>query len=212
MNIRTKLKKYAFAPFSVQMMHDVLADYKRPNDKISELLASGALVAIKRGLYVAGEEMDLPHVEPFLIANHLRGPSYISLESALSYWGLIPERVSEFSSVTLKTSQVFRTPIGRFSFTHLDPPYYALGIQNIALKSNQNVLIASLEKALCDKIVLTSNINLRSVKLAKSWLLDDMRMDAELLKLMDTDKMTSWLELAPKAQSIEILIKTLKKL
>lgn len=212
MNIRTKLKKYAFAPFSVQLMHDVLVEYKRPNDKISELLASGALVAIKRGLYIAGEEMDLPNVEPFLIANHLRGPSYISLETALSYWGLIPERVSEFSSVTLKSSQTFRTSLGRFSFTHLDAPYYALGIKNVELKSNQNVMIASPEKALCDKIILTSNVNLRSVKQTKSWLLEDMRMEVETLKLMDAELIASWLELAPKAQSIENLMKTLKKL
>ena len=84
-----------------------LDEYNRPNDKISEMLKSGDLTSLRRGLYVPGPELDLPSPDVFLIANHLRGPSYVSLESALSYWGLIPERVFEISSVTLKTSKVY---------------------------------------------------------------------------------------------------------
>ena len=55
--------------------------------------------------------MDLPSPEPFLIANHLRGPSYVSLEAALFYWNLIPERIYEISSATIKTSKTYKTQI-----------------------------------------------------------------------------------------------------
>lgn len=86
-------------------MLDMLKDHKRPNDKISELVKSGDLIALKRGLYLPGERTNLAAPEPFLTANYLGGPSYISLETALSYWGLIPERVYEISSITMQLSK-----------------------------------------------------------------------------------------------------------
>lgn len=64
----------------------------RPNDNIYGLIKKGELTKVKRGLYVAGPKIKMARPEPFLIANHLWGRGYASLESALSYWGLIPER------------------------------------------------------------------------------------------------------------------------
>ena len=100
MDFRTRIKEYAEAPISRHLILELLSDYHSPNDKISELLKSKELVSIRRGLYIIGLKMDLPSPEPFLTANHLRGPSYVSLESALSYWNMIPERVYEISSVS----------------------------------------------------------------------------------------------------------------
>src|SRR6218665_3344082 len=99
------VRKLKSVPLTRQVMLDILKDYKSPNDKISELVKSGELISMRRGLYVS--DAGLPPVSPFLIANHLRGPSYVSLESALSFWGLIPERVYEISSVTTKTSKEY---------------------------------------------------------------------------------------------------------
>lgn len=212
MILRNKLKHYAPIPVSTHLMHEVLADYKRPNDKISELILSGALVSVRRGLYVFGDDLDLPNPEPFLIANHLRGPSYISSESALAYWGMIPERTFEVSSVTLKTSKKYHTPKGRFSYEHVDAPYYAFGIRSVKLTPNQQVMIASPEKAICDKIVLTSQLNLRSIKQTRAWLLEDMRFDLHELRALNCEAMESWLEDAPKRESIKMFIKTLREL
>ena len=153
--------------------------------------------------------MDLPTPEPFLIANHLRGPSYVSLESALSYWNMIPERAYEISSVTLKTSKIFKTPVGRYSYRHLNAPYYSYGIKSIAYSPKQTILIASAEKALCDKIVLTPKIYLRSIKQTQEFLMEDLRMDSEVLKTLDTKLMELWIENAPKKSSLKMLIKTL---
>ena len=107
MNFGTVLKKYAEAPISRHLILELLSDYKSPNDKISELLKSKELISIRRGLYIIGPKVGLPSPEPFLIANHLRGPSYVSLESALSYWSMIPERTYEICSVTLKFSKIY---------------------------------------------------------------------------------------------------------
>jgi len=93
-------------PLSRQLILELLKDYKRPNDKISEWIKNGELISLRRGLYIPGPKSDIEKPEPFLIANHLCGPSYVSLESALSYWGLIPERVYEITSVTLKSKKI----------------------------------------------------------------------------------------------------------
>jgi hypothetical protein len=212
MDFRTIIKDYAEAPISRHLILELLSKYKSPNDKISELLKSKELISIRRGLYTIGPKLDLPSPEPFLIANHLRGPSYVSLESALSYWNMIPERVYEISSVTTKTSKLYKTPVGRYSYKQLRTPYYSYGIKSIEYSSKQTVLLASREKALCDKIVLTPKINLRSIKQTKEFLTEDLRMDLEVLRILDTKVMELWIENAPKKSSLKMLIKTLSEL
>lgn len=76
-----------------------------------------------------GAKTNVPKPDPFLIANHLWGPSYISLETALAYWGLIPERVFEISSVTTKPTKTYDTKAGRFSYFHANIPYYSVRIK-----------------------------------------------------------------------------------
>jgi hypothetical protein len=212
MDFRTIIKEYTEAPISRHLILELLSNYKRPNDKISELLKSKELISIRKGLYIIGPKMDLPSPEPFLIANHLTGPSYISLESALSYWNMIPERAYEISSVTIKTSRLYKTPVGRFSYKQLKVPYYSYGIKRIAYSPKQTVLIASREKALCDKILLTPKINLRSIKQTQEFLMEDLRMDNEVLRTLDTKVMELWIEDAPKKSSLKILVKTLIEL
>lgn len=212
MDFRTRIRKYAETPISRHLILEMLSDYQRPNDKISELLKSKELISVRRGLYITGPKTDLPSPEPFLIANHLRGPSYVSLESALSYWSMIPERAYEISSVTIKTSKTYKTPVGRFSYQQLKTPYYSYGIKNIEYSSRQTMLIAIPEKALCDKIVLTPKINLRSIKQTQEFLIDDLRIDSEVLGTLDTELMKLWIKNAPKKNSLKMLIKTLIEL
>jgi predicted transcriptional regulator of viral defense system len=101
--------------------------------------------------------------EPFLLANQIFGPSYVSFDSALSYYGLIPERVYEITSATIRASKRFATPGGSFSFIRLPLPYYSFGIQSLEIVREQHILIASPEKALFDKIATIRGIHVRSV-------------------------------------------------
>jgi len=212
MDFRQIVKNYAEAPITRHLALELLSDYQSPNDKISELLKSKELISIRRGLYITGPKMDLPTPEPFLIANHLRGPSYVSLESALSYWNMIPERAYEISSVTIKTSKLYKTSVGRFRYQQLKTPYYSYGIKKIEYSPKQTMLVASPEKALCDKVVLTPKIYLRSIKQTRGFLMEDLRMDSEILKTLDTKIIELWLKNAPKKSSLEMLIKTLIEL
>ncbi len=205
-----KITKYKNAPVSHSLVKEALAEYNRPNDKISELIKSGDLIPLRRGLYIQPSEGKFSIPDLFLIANHLRGPSYVSLEGALSYWDFIPERVYEITSVTLKSTKTYKTPIGRFSYFYLPFPYFSFGIKNIQINENQTALMASPEKAICDKIVLTSGVNLRSMKQTKAFLLEDLRMDSTQLKALDLEAISSWIPDASKKSSLKMLVKTIK--
>jgi len=190
----------------------LLKDYKSPNDKVHALLGEGILTPVKKGLYIAGPVIKANKPEPFLVANHILGPSYVSLDAALSYYGLIPERVYEISSGTTKTSRKFTTPIGTFSYTHLALPYYAFGIRQIELSGEQYAMIASPEKALFDKVITTAGVVLRSKKDAMSYLTEDLRMDEDNLMSFDTLAMSSWLSNSPKRESLGMIINVISSL
>lgn len=212
MNFQEAILAYTEQPINKQLLLDVLKEYKRPHDKIDELVRQHMLVQVKRGLYIAGPKLNITAPEPFLIANHLYGPSYVSLETALSHWGLIPERVYEISSLTTNNSKTFKTTIGRFSYTHMALPYYSFGIKQVILTKKQTVLMASPEKALCDKIITTSGVLLRSVKQTSALLIEDFRIDKQMLRNLDITAISSWLKDAPKENSLMMLVKTLKNL
>jgi predicted transcriptional regulator of viral defense system len=191
---------------------DLLKEYKRPYDKIDELVKQELLVQLKRGLYIPGTKLDISSPEPLLIANHLYGPSYISLDTALSYWGLIPERVYEISSVTTNNSKIYKTAVGRFTYKKMPLPYYSFGIRQVQLTKKQTVLMASMEKALCDKIIATPGVLLRSVKQTLELLIEDFRIDENYLRKFEVSTISSWLKDAPKESSLITLIKALKSL
>jgi hypothetical protein len=209
MIFKDAILEYAEEPLPRQIMMDLLKEYKRPNDKINELVKKGELTTVKKGLYVAGPGISITKPEPFLVANHLWGPSYLSLDAALSYWGLIPERVYEISSMTTKTSKSYKTPLGRFRYFHAPLPYYSFGIKSVELTPRQVVLIASPEKALCDKIITTSGILLRSSRQVREYLIDDLRIDEEMLHKLDLGAISTWIKDAPKKRSLSTLVNTI---
>lgn len=212
MNPVLELLKYKDQPIGTQVLLGILRDYCRPYDKINDLVQQGYIAQLRKGLYMISSKLSNTFPESFLIANQLYGPSYVSIDSALSYWGFIPERVFETTSVTVRLSKNFSTEVGTFSFTHIPKSFYPLGIQSVTLTETQHVLMASPEKSLCDKIITTSGINLRSKKQAQSYLLDDLRIDHEKLVELNVNEMLNWLSLAPKANSLKTLIEAISEL
>lgn len=212
MAFQEAIQDYAEQPITKQALLDLLKDYKRPYDKITELGKQGLLVLVRRGVYIPGPNLNIAKPESLLLANHLLGPSYVSLETALSHWGLILERVFETSSVTTQKSAVYKTPAGRFSYTHIPLPYYSFGIQQVELTKKQMVLMATPEKAICDKIITTSGLLLRSSKQVKELLMDDLRIERSMLRNLNHKEISKWLIDAPKKSSLNMLIKTLKEL
>lgn len=212
MDVRKLLVEYAEQPISTQILLTLLRDYNRPYDKIMELVNQGDLIQLRKGLYMTTTSISTNRPEPFLIANHLYGPSYISLDSALYYWGYIPERVFEITSVTSKIAKKAIVQNTVFSFTHLPLTYYPLGIKSVRLTDKQTVLIASPEKCICDKVITTAGVNLRSKKQAMTFLVEDLRMEKDRLRELNLRELVKWLSICPKRSSIKNLIEAIVEL
>jgi hypothetical protein len=211
MEVTQSIQQYASYPIPHHVMASLLKEYRQPNDKIHYLIRDGILQPIRKGLYIAGPAITSSKPDPFLIANHILGPSYVSLESALSYHGLIPEKVYEIASVTTKAKRRFSTPLGVYSYTRLPLPYYSYGIRSVEGGNQQRFLIASPEKALFDKIITTAGIEFRSKTSVLAYMENDLRVDMDMLKNLDIAGMESWIPTSPKKDSLSILIKTIRQ-
>ena len=212
MEFQESIQAFSEEPLTRQILLNVLSDYKRPFDKLSELTKQGMLIPVKRGIFIPGSKLKITGPDPFLIANIIYGPSYVSLESALSYWGMIPEKVVGTVSVTTRQTKKFRTQAGRFEYIRMSLPYYAFGLRQVSLTQKQHILIASPEKALCDKIIATSGIFLRSKKQTIEFLLEDLRISETSLRELNVSFLEEWIPKAPKSSSIQMLTATLNSL
>ena len=210
MNLVYQLSQLAPNPIPHHMLINMLQDYKRPNDKIHELISKKILLPVKKGLYVTGSAIGSNQVPKELIANLLYGPSYVSLDYALAHFNLIPERVLKISSVSNKPSKTITNALGTFIYKHIPMPYYSYGISEYT-NTSITCLIASPEKALCDKLVCTNGLNPRSVKETIELLVNNWRIDEYNLKQLDVKQISSWLKKAPKKTALQFLIKAIKQ-
>ena len=164
-------------PFTTSVLASFYPKTRQINDKARRLEQEGRIIRLKRGLFVRSAD-DGAVIIPFLIANHLYGPSYVSMHTALRHYGLIPERVYLTQSMTIKHSRSFDTPIGRFSYYSCPTNYFPIGIQQES-QGVETYLVATPEKALCDLIIKSPGMNATTVKSLRSWLADDLRFDME---------------------------------
>lgn len=199
-------------PLSTSALLSLLHGYQRPYDKIDHWVSQGILIQLRRGLYVVGPVLNARKPSEFQIANLLYGPSCVSMYSALSYWGLIPERVYLVESVGLKTGKRFETDIANFSYYRQKSSHFHLGIQRVQVGSNQQfTTMAGPEKALCDVIIQSSNLNLRSVAQTIEFLENDIRFDTDALDQFDLSLMHRIAEGNLKSSSLKMLINTIEK-
>lgn len=145
-------------PFDYQLAMDRLRDYRAPRDRLGHLCASGEVVRVRKGLYVPGwRRGQEPPVDPLVISGLVYGPSYVSLETALSRHGLIPERVEEITCITSKRAKLFDTPTGRFRYEPVNERVFGLGIR-LEQARGGSFFIAEPEKALCDRLAMISGL------------------------------------------------------
>ncbi|MDR1283900.1 MAG: hypothetical protein LBK99_24245 [Opitutaceae bacterium] len=180
------LKAFGVIPADHATLVSALHDYASPNDKIHELKKSGDVIALKRGLYVVSPRIHQQDLSRELIANHLRGPSCVSLESALAHYGLIPERVFAMRSVTALRARKFSTPLGDFDYLTVPAATLPVGVRQEVVRNSYAFLIATPEKALCDLLLTTRNLDLRSVRSMHRYIEEDLRMDMDAAARFDT--------------------------
>lgn len=162
-----------------------LKDFHKPDDKIAGLIHDGDLRRVVKGHYVLGEKYQKPFSR-LILANRIYGPSYISQESALSFYGAIPELVTSTTSMTTRRSRTIQTSVGPFVYTHLSSRAYTVGYTHTAIRGDTRIFIASPEKALTD--LLLSQREISSVQALVDYL-KGLRLDDEFLKSLDISKL-----------------------
>lgn len=180
-------------------------EYSNIYQKINNECKKGILVKIKRGLY-----SDDLYNDKEVIANICYNPSYISFEYALSYYGVIPEFVSTFTSATFgkKNNKIYHMKDCTFDYKNVPDEVFPMGILIMKNSKDISYKIASKEKALCD--LLYSKYPVRSIKDLKILLFEDMRIDENELLKMNVEFIK---EIAPlyHSNSLNVLKKYLNK-
>ncbi len=193
-------------PVDFTALESLFSDYKSAHNKICAFEKTGKLIRLKKGLYVVSPKETGTLLSVELIANHIYGPSYVSMEFALHYYGLIPESVHIVRSMTTKRSRDFNNTIGLFEYTACPASYFSIGIKQ-QIVDNTSFLIATPEKALCDLIAYTPNLNLRFYKELRTFLEDDLRFDMNAFKTMDAEIFKSCAETGKKKETLTNILK-----
>lgn len=170
---------------------------------IERAVKAGLLVRLRRGLYLIAGKKGL-FVDEFELALQLYGPSFVSLESALSYRGLIPEAVYVVTCVTTNRAREFKTPIGTFMYKRVPMLQFYLGVERLETKSGV-VFIASCWRALAD-LIYTRRKNWATLRAVS----DDLRIDYETLLHEDETVLCLLQEQYPSSRVRVVLRRLLK--
>ena len=197
-------------PVSMEVLQSLYKDYLSPNMHIAMLEKKGLLIRLKRGLYAVSPEISGKELSLGLIANHLYGPSYVSLHWALRWYGLIPERVETVTSITTRHTREFDTPLGRFTFRGVSKEYFPIGIKSQE-DAGLHFLLASPEKALCDMLMQEKYVPDQSISRLEVFFEEDMRIDLEDLRQMDGSIIRQCMETGNKKQVLANLLKLIER-
>jgi hypothetical protein len=165
----------------------LLHSYQRPRDWIQRMVKNGELIRLRNGFYLIaekiqhGSEQIIPYEQ---VANLLYGPSYVSLEWALSFYGMIPERTYTVTSMTLGRMKEYQTPVGDFTYYPLRSSSYSIGVdQKQSASSIGGFLMASREKALADFVFKAcKRLDQKQLEIE---LLESKRLDLEIMRELD---------------------------
>lgn len=180
------LKPFEGVPFTAGDLRAELSDYAAVNMKLSRLVKEGVLVRLRKGFYCLSREFSSKLIEPGVIANALYGPSYVSFESALAYYGLIPEHVYVTLSAVVKHAEKYKTPLGQFDYCQIPEELFGIGVQS-ERTTNGTFLMANPTKALCDTLWRKTNLRVTSPKTLREYLEVDLRFDFDCLENPDRD-------------------------
>ena len=153
----------------------------RQDALLKRAFSEGDVVRIRRGLYVSASPLQNHRPDPFVLSQHVYGPSYISFESALAYHGWIPEAVYTIAAASLHRSRVFDTPAGRFEFIRVPQHFFFQGVVRVDQPERKEpFLMASPLKALVDIVYV------RRFEGSLTELTESLRIDEEQLAEIST--------------------------
>lgn len=187
MDVQTR-KAIPFEEVDTATLRQALSRYANPDNKIGDMVRRGEILRVHKGLYAVAPSLRQGPLSLEILANRVYGPSYLSLEYALSWYSMIPERVTELTSVCLGRSRSFRTPVGVFSYASIKKEAYSKGFGIVDLPDGRTFLMATREKALVDLIEVRRNIVLRSHKDMEEHLIENLRIEETALLGLDIER------------------------
>lgn len=147
--------------------------------QLSRWTKTGKVVQLAKGLYTLAEPYRKASPHPFVLANAMKKASYVSLQSALAHFGMIPEYVPTVTSVTTKRPQQVANPTGTYMFHHIKTEWFH-GYETLEFGRRQRAFVATPEKALMDLAYLTPGADrldfLRELRLQNLDILDGSRL------------------------------------
>jgi predicted transcriptional regulator of viral defense system len=153
---RVSERVFELLPWSQFTTQDLAVLFPGSEDRryglVKRALASGEIIRIRRGLYCLAPKYQKKSLNLYALAQHVYGPSYISLESALSWHGWIPEQVQAVTSVSFKKSKEFATGLGVFSFERVPQRVFYTEVERLTDASGNVFLMATPWKALADYV------------------------------------------------------------
>lgn len=164
------------------MIINELKKYASPEDKLTRLVRYGKYYSIVKGLYETDK-----NTAGHLLAESIYGPSYLSFEYALAYYGLIPEAVYTYTSATFekKKKKKYETAFGTFTYRDIPSKVFPLDV-NIIQEGEYYYKIATAEKALCDQLYKMKTIS--NYRELEELLYEDLRIEeSEIRKLKAED-------------------------
>ena len=146
-----KMKNYPV--FTASEARNVFFDQKNILVQIAFWLKKGYLEKIKNGLYILSRVKN--ETNPMVLAEKIYEPSYLSLEFALNYYGIIPDIPGTYTSVTSRTTKYFKNQFGNFTYQKIKPEFFT-GYET-RIEKGVSFNVATAEKALVDFIYLNKN-------------------------------------------------------
>ena len=145
-----KERMYPMGCFNINQVLLWEKDFDRNN--LTRWCRRGLLVKLRNQYYAFPEYRQVPDFSRY-VANRIYAPSYISLHSALSFYGMIPEEVVQLTSVTTLKTARFENDFGTFHYQNVKTPFY-FGFEIKTIQSGRGLLFATPEKALLDLLYL----------------------------------------------------------
>ncbi len=189
---------------TTSMLKEKYHDYSNPLDKIKRDADRGIIFRLTKGIYETDKSTN-----PCLLASSILSPSYLSFDWALSYYGLIPEKVFSITSATLgnRKNKTFENYFGRYEFSDIPEEAFSDGLSY--LKDGEYIVkIANKEKAICDSLCKWRVV--KCVKDLKELLFKDKRIDIDEFITCDFKLMKRLASLYRKT-NLKLLIKLINK-
>ena len=189
---------------TVSVLKERYKNYSNPLDKIKRDADNGVLFRLSRGIYETNG-----NTNPCLLASSILSPSYLSFDWALSYYGLIPEKVAAITSASLgvRKNKTFINKFGRYEYSDIPANAFSEGLTYLE-NGEYMVKIATKEKAICDSLSKWRVVN--SIKALKELLFVDNRIDEEEFFACDFKAMMRLASLYKKT-NLDLLIKFIRK-